>query len=78
MRNRTHYELDDAIAAVIDARNDAPLPQIRRDILFNLTRRLHEEGLFDRERAGESQKPDRPMGDIHPTDCQSAHEQNIL
>ena len=58
MRNRTHYHLDDAIEAVIDARNHAPLPQIQRDIFCKLTRRLHEEGLFDHETAEELKKHD--------------------
>ena len=60
MRHRTPGHLDDAIEAVIDARNHAPPPQIQRDILFKLTLRLHEEGLFDHKPAAESKNPDRP------------------
>lgn len=55
MSHRTHYHLDNAIKAVIDARNHAPLPQIQRDILFKLTLRLDEEGLLTTSRPG-SQK----------------------
>lgn len=60
MSHRTHYHLDDAIEAVIDARNHAPLPQIQRDILFKLTLRMHEEGLFDHEPAAESKNTTGP------------------
>jgi hypothetical protein len=53
--------LDNAIEAVIDARNHAPLPQTQREILFKLTLRLHEEGFFDRQPAAKSREHDQPL-----------------
>jgi hypothetical protein len=64
--------LDDAIEAIVDARNHAPPPQIQREILLKLTLRLHAERLFDHEPATESNKPDRPMAGIHQTGSQPA------
>ncbi|HEY4416733.1 MAG TPA: hypothetical protein VGO57_13670 [Verrucomicrobiae bacterium] len=61
MNHRTSYHLDnDAIEAVIYARNHAPLMQTQRDILFKLTLRLDEEGFFDHEPVAASQSHDQP------------------
>jgi hypothetical protein len=60
MRQRTPDHWDDAIQAVIDARNHAPLPQIQRDILFKLTLRLQEEGLLTTSRPGNQKNSTGP------------------